>query len=589
MWGDFMKKINNLPLQVMCRVLVNNKIFPHQTIAYRTLVVLSAYEIKINNKKQKYTTDDLIVQIQEYLREGENNIDTKKYHVLHSTIGNILINGGFELSDKVESREDMLSLSGKENLRSNVNHIVCGKRKMSREWTAEYNRNSNNVNIMIYRLFWILQYYLFYYGYHKKEIYRNPEKEKEKWTEYIVLSTNLRGKILKELKSQCQNFSDFLFEVTAADFNLLTLSRVLFELIYSHYIFQNKGALVKKLNRESEDIKSYAKQNYEETRTEYETYIDIYDKKTMDWLFVCQKYATHNFYAAYKLGCIYYSGETFYAGKNNKYEIEVDYLKAMEYYKMAIEQSNPPHPPACWAIGYMLCEDVYYGNMNMEEAYKKGMYYYDLAGSYAPAFNSKAKLLLKKTNSEKEKMEYEDVVKNYVDALCMAKKAADMGWLYGNNVIANFIIEANANNEKKLLKDIRKNLPFGDNFKTVYFLKKSAILGNPWGMYKLAVEYIETDRREEAEQLLRKACSVNFYEAYCILAIYFERGVKRRELLETAAGNGCEMAMYEMAMRYEEDLLEKKRKLEDALDKVLARHHVDILLFHKIMRALYSL
>mgnify|MGYP004528764501 CR=1 FL=1 len=449
-----MNEIDNLPLQAMCKVLVNNKIFPNQTIAYRTLVVLTAYEIRINNKKQKYTTDDLIVQIQEYLRDGENNIDTKKYYVLHNTIGNVLINGEFEFSDKMENREDMLSLSGKENLRSNVNHIVCGKRKISAEWVAEYNRNSNNVNIIIHRLFWILQYYLFYYGHHKKEIYRNPEKEKEKWIEYIVLSTNLRRKILKELKSQCKNYSHFLLEVTTTDFNLLAFSRVLFELIYSQYIFQSKGTLVKELNKEKEDTKFYVKQNYEAKRMEYETYINIYDKKTMDWFFVCQKYAPQNFYAAYEVGCIYYSGETFYAGKNNKLKVEVNYLKAMEYYKMAIEQSNPPYPPACWSMGYMLCEDVYYGNMNMKEAYQKGVYYYDLAGDYAPAFNSKAKLLLKKTNSEKEKMEYKDVVKNYVDALCMAKKAADMGWLYGNNVIANFIIEANANNEKKLLKDI---------------------------------------------------------------------------------------------------------------------------------------
>ena len=585
----FMEKTDKLPLQAMIKILVENRIFPNQTIAYRTLVVLTAYEIRIKNKIQKYTTDDLIVQIQEFLRDGEKNTNLTKYNTLHNIIGNILVNGDFEFCEKIENREDMLSLSGKENLRSNVNHIIGGTRKMSGEWIAEYNRNNNNVNIIIHWIFWILQYYLFYYGHRKKEIYRNPEKEKEKWTEYIVLSTHLKTSLLKELKNQCKNYSGFLFEVKLVDFNILALARILFELIFSQYVFQNKESLVKELNRERGSEKTEREQNHETKRIEYERYVDIYDKKTMDWFFVCQRYAPQNFYAAYQLGCIYYSGEEFYAGQNSKIEVEVNYLKAMEYYKMAVEQSNPPYAPACWSIGYMLCEDVYYGNMNMEEAYQKGLYYYNLAGDYAPAYNSKAKLLLRKTKSERDKMEYKDIIKNNVEALCLAKQAADMGWLYGNNVIANFIIETMANNEKKLLKDIRKELPFGENFKTIFFLKKSAAMGNPWGMYKLAIEYIESGRKEAAESLLRKACAVNFYEAYCILAIYFEKGAKRKALLETAALNGCEMAMYEIAMRYEENAIEKKKKLKETLDRLLACHYVDILLFHKIVRALYNL
>lgn len=61
-----------------------------------------------------------------------------------------------------------------------------------------------------------------------------------------------------------------------------------------------------------------------------------------------KKYANKNSLAANELGNLYFYGETFIFGGNNKYILNPDYQKAISYYKMSIYNSNPPLPVACW-------------------------------------------------------------------------------------------------------------------------------------------------------------------------------------------------------------------------------------------------
>ena len=228
---------NRTPLKELAKVLVKNNIFPNQTIMYRTLVVLAGYEIRINNKKQSYTTDDLIFRIRNYL-ENLGEPDNGQYDKLHEDIGNVLINGDFNLNKKLDNYEDMLSLSGKDSLRSNVNHIICGKRKISGEWAEEYKRNSDNTDIIIRRIWWIIQYYFAFYNIRKTDIYRNYTSGSG---EYIILSSQLSRKMFKELQSACQGYSSYLRNVDSICFNLGRLSGVIFEMIQAHYSICDKG------------------------------------------------------------------------------------------------------------------------------------------------------------------------------------------------------------------------------------------------------------------------------------------------------------------------------------------------------------
>lgn len=526
----------------------------------------------------------MIPQIQKYLQVTNEGGNVDEFDDLHEMIGNILVNGDFQLDKKVENWENMLSLEGKDSLRSNVNHILTGKRNISNEWLVEYERNSSDVWIIVRRLFWVLQYYIHFYKYNQEHFYRNQDNHRLASDEYIFMSSYLKGKMLSELKTGCSEYSNILNEMQEKDFNIRSFCRIIFEIIYSHSRIYRQKIYIEKLEKPQEDAKVRRTKNHTSQREEYDTYVDIYDNTTIDWLSVCEKYASHNFFAAYKLGSVYYTGGIFYAGKNNSIEIEIDYMKAMEYYKLSVELSNPPYPRACWAIGYMLCEDVCYGNIsNKDEAYKLGMDYYDLAGEYAPAYNSKAKVILKETRENREKLSYDAVVLRYAEAMCMSKMAADMGWLYGNNVIANFILEQIGKQEEGLLRDVENRLPFRENFDAVYFLKRSAEMGNPWGMYKLALEYLAVNKRESAELLLNKACSLNYYDAHCVMATEFETGDRCRERLEYAAEHECALAVYEIARRYIKDEEDRQKMLYRAMEMVYARHYVDILLLNKIM------
>lgn len=579
-----MKETAKMPLEILASILVDNHVFPNQTIMYRTLIVLTAYEIRINGQKQRYTTDDLIPQIQKYLQVTNEGGNTDEFDHLHEKVGNILVNGDFHLNKKVENWENMLSLEGKDSLRSNINHILTGKRNISNEWLTEYERNSSAVGVIIRRLFWVLQYYIYFYKYNQEHFYRNQDNHRMASDEYIFMSSYLKEKILSELKAGCSEHSNILNEIQEKDFNIRSFCRIIFEIIYSHSRIYKQRKYIEKLGNTKEEVRVKKTKNHISQRAEYDEKVDIYDNATIDWLAVCRKYASHNFFAAYKLGSVYYTGGTFYAGKSNSIKIETDYMKAMEYYKLSVELSNPPYPRACWAIGYMLCEDVCYGNIsNKDVAYKLGMDYYDLAGEYAPAYNSKAKMLLKETRENRENLSYDAVVLRYAEAMCMAKKAADMGWLYGNNVIANFILEQIGKQEEGLLQDVEERVPFRENFDAVYFLKKSADMGNPWGMYKLAIEYLAVNKRESAKRLLHKACSLNYYAAYCTLAIEFETGDRCREQLEDAAEHECALAVYEIAKRYVEDVEKRKKMLYQAMEMVYAQHYVDVLLLDKIM------
>lgn len=228
---------NGTPLKELAKVLVKNNVFPNQTIMYRALVVLTGYEIRINNKKQNYTTDDLIYGARNYLQHLGDQ-DNGQYDKLHEDIGNVLINGDFSLNKKLDNYEDMLSLGGKDSLRSNVNHIICGKRKISGEWIEEFKRNNDNTYIIVRRIWWMLQYYFAFYNIRKVGVYHNYANQ---GAEYIILSSQLRRKMYGELQSAGRKYLCCFENMDNECFDMMKLSSIIFETIQAHYRICDKG------------------------------------------------------------------------------------------------------------------------------------------------------------------------------------------------------------------------------------------------------------------------------------------------------------------------------------------------------------
>ena len=71
----------------------------------------------------------------------------------------------------------------------------------------EYNNCDNNYNLIIYRIYWLLQYYFAYYLSSTKSVYFNLNKTTDSNSEYISLSRSKKEYILNSLQKNCYNHS----------------------------------------------------------------------------------------------------------------------------------------------------------------------------------------------------------------------------------------------------------------------------------------------------------------------------------------------------------------------------------------------
>ncbi len=568
------KEITKLKQLALAIAMSDIKIFPNQTIMYQALVALVSNQNNVIN--------GLLLDMKNYVKSVWENKNTDEFEKLHSEMVRFLTRNPDITYKNGKKINYYLDLRNSDSLKTSVSDIMTGKRKAMQEWRKEYRRNSDNSNVFVHRIFWILQYFFVQYC-GENTVRKNEMVDKETdFIEYYQLNSYASNVIFWKLKSNCKECSHLLEELDDKVGDTRALARIIFEIIFKHYESEDFDDVLSQL--EYKDDNKYMS-NIDLMRKEYFNYVDIYDRTTMDWFHVCQKYATVNSIAATELGNLFFSGAKFRAGEIFSFEIEPDYRKAADLYQKAIYMSEEPYAPACWNMGHMLAEKYTSWDNNKYDINKKAMEYFNLAGEYAPAYNSKAKMILKDTQEkyESEAITYNEAVQCFAEGLIWAYKASEMNWLYGNNIIANFIIQ-NRNNEyiSKMFDDLQQRIGFPQGLSATYFLERSAELMNPWALYMLAEEYIAKGELKKAEEKLLIAKELNYYIAYCPLAIHFYKGEEQKRLLKKASENGCALATFEYAKRFSVNLKEERIYLNHALNQLYALRIMDVNTLKKV-------
>lgn len=571
-----MQKKENTKLKQLALAIASSdiKIFPNQTVMYQALVALVANQ---NNLLERQ-----LLNIKEYVKCVWKNENTEGFDNLHIEMIHFLTQDYRDINIKELKIIDNRDLHLSDSLKSTVSYIMTGKRKAMPEWKDEYNRYSDNSNIFVYRIFWILQY--FYAKYCSADVTRRNDffdKDTE-YTEYYQLNAYVANSIFWKLKKHCNGCSNLLDEMEDMVGDTRVLARIIFEIIYKHYEGEEFDDMLSKLEYKEE---TPYMNDIAHMRKEYDSNVDIYDRTTMDWFHVCEKYSQSNSIAATELGNLYFSGATFKAGEIFSFKIEPDYKKASELFQKAIYMSEKPYAPACWNMGHMLAEKYTLPENIKYDINKKALEYFDMAEDYAPAYNSKAKMILKDTDEKYTagEINYKKAIQCYAEGLTWAYKASELNWLYGNNIIANFIIDKrNREDAKQFFLDLDEQTGFPYGLSAIYFLERSAKYKNPWALYMLAEEYIAHGEMDKAEDNLLLAKELNFYLAYCPLAIHFYRGEEQKRLLRKASEEGCALATYEYAVRFSSDLKEERRYLNQALNQLYALRVMDGITLKKV-------
>lgn len=549
------------PLKLLSKVLCgasNFAIFENQTEFYQIIIMFSSN--KINGSYGFSTTDELIPHIKKYLRALYENKSTTEYSYLHKAICQNILNQPVDYVFNHCYGNNLTYLSEISNLdiRFNINKIINNQRKLTKAWICEYARNQNNIDVIIHRIFWLLQYFYVYYAHNTDDITKNNALiTYGDYIEFFTIPYDKKKILYKNLLDNCGNLSNTLKNIDVYHITTHILSRIIFDIIESHLNYINHiplSYLNTAIDSSFDSSRNIA--SYSEQLNEFINHIDAFGDRTLDRLHILEEYADNNFYAANELGGLYFFGADMLFGPNNHYILEPDYKKAIYYYLKAIHNSNPPYPVSCWSIGYIIvngyCSEDCYEN-NIAEAMK----YFKMAGNYAPAYNNIAQILLKeaeiKLNDYKEKTSlttkyYINIINKFVEALEMSKKAADNKWFYGHNVIAQFIRKHKQ--DTKLLLDIKDKISFPNEFNTFFQLKASAKYKNPWAMHELALYYKDNNQLSAAESILLEACSFEYNKAFYTLAMDFYSNQKRIDFLIESSNRNYPFASYELALIY---------------------------------------
>lgn len=562
-------------LKRLYTVFNNNGIFFTQPIFYQVLISFSSNQDNIATR--------FLTEIQNCVKNNWENKVTNKYDNLHSELLKFFTGDNQRKYCLKAKYNPKVYLQPSSTLSSGINAIINGERRVKKEWKEELKKYSDDLNILIYRMFWILQY--FFSMYTNSDLVRKNVivDVKSNYAEYYQLNPLIANAIKNELINLCEDGSAFLNKIGNGSIdNTRVLARIIFEIICKHNECIDFEGVIEELIFQGHTSGNH---NIEFMKNEYNTFVDIYDRTTMDWFHVCEKYADKNCVAATELGNLYFSGAKFRAGEIFILDIEPDYKKAAELYKSAIEMTEEPYAPACWNMGYMLSERYATQDNVREDINKLALEYFNKAGEYAPAYNSKARMILKDTDEKyaQGKINYKEAVTRYAEGLQLAYQASEWNWFYGNNIIANFILMNRSREDKRdLISDIEKITDFPEGLNAEFFLTKSAEYKNPWALYMLGVELILKEKFALAKEKLEMAKKLNYYFANCPLAIHFYEGEEQKQLLIEASENGCALATYEYAIRYCMNGMEERRYLNIALNQLYTLRVMDVVTFNKV-------
>lgn len=541
--------------QILC-ASTNAAIFKNQVIMYQLLIQFSSNKLK--SEYGTATTDELIKSIHPFIRDCYYDALKGDYNQVHQCILSNIVSFPVEHTINLTHGDTRyFNVYKDSSLTSNINKAIHHShgRKLSYAWIKEWQRNSNNIDTFLYRIFWMLQYYCVYYLEDNDIIKNNHPINLTDCIEYFSLSLSKRRALLKELQSHCSSYSATIEFCSADSLNFYSLARIFLDIIVAHVNYTKQisdSAVPFSITERAQKVTDIRSQKFE-----YETYLANYGKRTLDRLNVLKYYSKNNCYAAFELGIIYFYGDDLLTGGNNHYIIHPNYRKAIKCFLSAITNSNPPHSPSCWWIGHILKEKYSSSEDTAGLNLQKAKYYFTLAGDYPPAYNSLAQLEIKEAdfmyesfkNGSKE-YSFEKIVKKYTDAIKLADQAASMKWFYANNVIASFI--SNHENEPKLLKEIEKKLDLSTPFNYVTQLECSCKFNNPWALNAMACYYIKYNQYDKAKRYLDRACDLNYNRAYYTLAMNFLNDNKKEAALKKASSLLYPLASYELAIMYME-------------------------------------
>ena len=556
--------MNHYPLSALSSTLSGKgmyKIFPNQTLFFRTLIIFSSN--KLNATYGKKTTDELIPEIQEYLKCASSNLEKDMnnlhkciyYNLLEPTNTIKVFNNNYGYNRKYFSFSDS-SINA-----SNINRTVSGTRSLPSAWVHTFCTCKDNPESMIRRIFWLLQYFCVYYCQNESDvikiIYTAPELEMNNsdFRQYFLLTQPYISEIILQLKSKCNTFSPLIKDLSVDNFDLHVLSRIIWDILQKHYK-QFQSEKISYTIPQTPDV-TLISSNHKQ-RVFYDSQVVIYAPKTIDRYHMLTKYAPSNIYAALDLAYIYFYGETFvFEGGSNYYRILPDYKKSAEYCTLAISNSNPPFAPANWLLGHLIYTG-YYSDYEKDPAKLAiAKYYFKKAGDYAPAYNSLAQIYIKEAEAIYAATHNlsDDLISKFIKAIELAGQAADLGWFYGNNVIAYFIDRHS--NDNLLLSTIKQSVNLSTPFDYEQQLKDPCKNNNPWALHALATHYVSIGKKEAALPLLNKAISFNYNRAYYTLFSITENEKEAQQLLLKSSALGFPNATFDMALRAKE---EKKNK-----------------------------
>ncbi|MCR4643381.1 MAG: hypothetical protein K5697_15310 [Lachnospiraceae bacterium] len=447
---------------------------------------------------------------------------------------------------------DKLVLDTDETDLSNIKRYITGTSGLPRVLAAELEKQRDSLEDILKRLFWLLQYYMVYYFRRNENItslvLKNSISEQYGYREYYSFSPQYSRLLYEKLCENCKSFSSTLSHmVSEKQLNFLSLSRIILEVLISHYDYYTKRFSIPDAVPALKTVIPN-----EEQFMIYETRINCFSRNSFDRFNVLQEWADRNYYAAAELGDIYLHGINQHISIGCEKEIKRSYQKAANYYTRSIALSSPPYPYACWSYADMLRdkynEGIDAGDISILET---GLEYLHKAGMYPPALNLLADYEIKIAAYRKKHglASKKELAALYRQSLIHAKQAAENGWYYANSRIALFIREHKKDTElMSFLGSVPELVSFLNEEK---MLKIATDHNNLWALKALAEYYIGCEKLSEAEGLLKKACELGYNAAFYTMAMKVcPTEESRMEYLLTASEMSYPHASYELAVIY---------------------------------------
>jgi len=563
---------NQTPLRNLCYALCRQsdaRLFVNQLAMYQLLIPFISDNLQISHKEYApVSVDELIMDIRRYLvymykhpskdvKTGEADTFRAMHLYIYCNLANSEIRCQMSPFYGNKANLSVTTLRGLNHLDSNISNVISNKRSLPKKCIKLLCANHESYIPLLYRCFWMLQYYFVYYETDICSVNRrnNPLSHvSSQFIEYFSLTDQKSNSVFAALHKYCKTYSSFFHGNTSQTMDLLVLSRVILDTIIEQTNLRQDVQLEKIADASMfAGILDEPRVTEQEQYMEFRKYVDGFDRDSIDRYNILLKFAPTNCYAANELAIMYLWGKTFLLRNQNYFELEINHKEAIKWFLKAIENSDPPLQSACWSLSYTLTDMHYISSDEREAAEKKAIEYLKLAGEYPAAYNRIAYFLFRDANQlykehPNNEAFYEDILLQFLSAIRLADKAGEMHWFYGNNQIAIFLKQHKE--DKKLLLDLTKRLKLHVPFDVEAQLKYSASYHNPWALKELAKYYVEQNRYSEAEPLFREAMDANYNAAFYEAAMYLcEKGSdKWWELMTMSSNMFYPRATYELAV-----------------------------------------